>query len=234
MRFRSSNPILRNINSHATVSDNAVTYSGVAIKTIFLVMITGGVALYVSSNLSFVTFGWLIGAAIVGFISVIVGTRSLSLSPYFAILYAVCEGVVLGVISSMYAYLYEGIVPTALMTTLIVLLVMMLLYSTGIIKVTQRFASFMVVALISVIFMSLLSIIIPGALTGPFYYLIVGVSALLSCLFLFLDFENIKTCVESGTDAKYGWVLSLGLMVTLIWIYVEILRILAILGNRRN
>ncbi|MBU1144830.1 MAG: Bax inhibitor-1/YccA family protein [Firmicutes bacterium] len=234
MRLRSSNPVLRGIDSRATYSDHAVTYANVAMKTIFLVAITGIVALYISNNLEFVNFGWLIGAFVIGFISVIVGTRSVKLSPIFSVIYAVSEGVVLGVVSSMFAYLYEGIVPTALMTTLIVLVVMMLLYSTGIIKVTQKFASFMVVALISVIFMSLISLILPTAITGQFYYLVAGLSALLSAFFLFLDFESIRTCVDSGTDAKYGWILSLGLMVTLVWIYVEILRLLAIFGSRRN
>jgi len=158
------------------------------------------------------------------------------LSPIFGLLYAACEGLVLGMVSLVYATLYEGIVPTALITTVIVLLVMMLLYSMNIIKVNQRFASFLVVAMISIILMSLISLVFPSvfAYNGSVYFLVCILSALLSAFYLFLDFENIKTCVESGTDASVGWVLALGMMVSLVWIYVEILRLLLIFSNRRN
>lgn len=234
MRLRSSNPVLRSVDSFAGVTDRPVTYANVAIKTVFLVAIAAVSAITTIMYLGEISYGLLIGAVIVGFISVIVGTRSVTLAPYFAMLYAVSEGVVLGVISFLFAAFYEGIVPTALMTTGIVLLVMMLLYSTGLIKVTQKFASVLVVALISVILMAVLSLVLPAAISTQFYYVICGVSAILSALFLLLDFESIKTCVESGTDQKYGWILSLGLMVTLVWIYVELLRLLAIFARNRR
>ncbi len=232
MRLRSSNPVIKTVSTDAFVTDTPVTYANVAIKTVFLIAIAAISAVITVMYLSSIGLGLLFGAIVVGFISVIVGTRSVNLSPYFSVLYAVSEGVVLGVISALYAYLYDGIIPTAIMTTGIVLLVMMLLYSTGVIKVTQKFASVMVVALISVIFMALLSIVLP--FSGPLYYLVAFISAVLSALFLLLDFESIKNCVDSGTDAKYGWILSLGLLVTIVWVYMEILRLLAIFARNRN
>ncbi|HPJ24509.1 MAG TPA: Bax inhibitor-1/YccA family protein [Bacillota bacterium] len=48
-----------------------------------------------------------------------------------------------------------------------------------------------------------------------------------------MDFKAIESCVESGADARYGWILSLGLLVTIVWIYIEMLRLLAIFGRRR-
>lgn len=229
--MRSTNPVLKNIARNAYATDRPVTYANVTMKTvflIFLVMVSAVLTITYAENL---TIGILFGALIVGFISAIVGTISVRLSPIFASIYAICEGIVLSVVSVMYATLYEGIVPTALLTTFIVLLIMLILYSTRIIKITQRFTSIMVVALISIIMMSLLSFVLP--FSSGFYYLIVIVSSVLSAFFLLLDFAQIESLVDAGADAKYGWVLSLGLLVTLVWVYMQMLRLLAVVSRRR-
>lgn len=232
MRIHSSNPVYRSVTQNVMASDRPVTYVNVAFKTILLVLLAGASGLYAITQLESMSIGLLIGAMIVGFISVIIGTRSVRLAPYFAVIYAISEGLVLGLVSLVFSTMYEGIVPTALTTTLIVLLVMMLLYSTNLIKVNQGFMSFMFVALISVVIMSLIGMFFPFG--GSFYTLICIATALLSAFYLFLDFENIKTCVQSGTDASTGWILALGMMVSLVWIYIEILRLLIIFGNRRR
>lgn len=229
--MRSTNPVLKNIARNAYATDRPVTYANVTMKTvflIFLVMVSAVLTITYAENL---TIEILFGALIVGFISAIVGTISVRLSPIFASIYAICEGIVLSVVSVMYAALYEGIVPTALLTTFIVLLIMLILYSTRIIKITQRFTSIMVVALISIIMMSLLSFVLP--FSSGFYYLIVIVSSVLSAFFLLLDFAQIESLVDAGADAKYGWVLSLGLLVTLVWVYMQMLRLLAVVSRRR-
>lgn len=230
MRMNSSNPVFKQANSFSLVSDKPVTYTNVAIKTIVLLSVAAISAYLTMTNLETINFGWIIGAMIVAFIAVIVGTRSVRLAPFAAIIYAVAEGLVLGMVSVLYMFYYGNqIVPTALATTFIVFLVMLLLFSTNIIKVNQKFASFMVVALISVIIMSLLSIFID---MGELYYIVVFISAALSAFFLLLDFQRIKDFVDSGTDQRVGWILSLGLMVTIVWIYVEMLRLLAISSRR--
>ena len=239
MRFnRSSNPVIRRATSETYVTDNPVTYTNVSFKVLSLLLILFASAFLTINYASNLTYGQLIGlligSVIVGFISVIVGTRSMNLAPYFAALYALCEGVVLAVISAIYTIAFgDMIVPTALLTTGIVFLIMLILYTTRVIKVTQRFASILVVALISVIFMSLLTFILPAGFGGGMYYLIVIVASILSAFFLLLDFNAIETCVERGTDSRVGWMLSLGLLVTLVWIYIEMLRLLAILSRRR-
>ncbi|MDD3713106.1 MAG: Bax inhibitor-1/YccA family protein [Candidatus Izemoplasmatales bacterium] len=230
MRMNSSNPVFRQANSYTLASDKPITYTNVAIKTIILLSVAAISAYLTMTNLETINIGWIIGAMIVAFIAVIVGTRSVRLAPFAAIIYAVAEGLVLGMVSVLYMFYYGNqIVPTALATTFIVFLVMLLLFSTNIIKVNQKFASFMVVALISVIIMSLLSIFIN---MGELYYIVVFISAALSAFFLLLDFQRIKDFVDSGTDQRVGWILSLGLMVTIVWIYVEMLRLLAISSRR--
>lgn len=232
MRLRSSNPVLRSAERNILVSDTAVTYSGVAFKTVFLVLVTAIVGFFTIANLDQVSIPLLIGSMIVGFISVLIGMRSVRLAPLFAIIYAMSEGVILGFITIIFEFYYPGIALTAISTTLIVLMIMMLLYSTNIIKVNQRFASFMVVSLISIIFMSIFLLIF--GFEGPLYIGVCILSTVIAALYLFMDFEHIKNCVESGADTRYGWILSLGLMVSLIWLYVEILRLLAIFARRNN
>ncbi len=237
MRMRSTNPVLRGVLNNVYVSEKPVTYSNVAYKSIFLIALVFASAfttIYVAQTVAISTstaIGVIIGAFILGFVSVIVGTRSVRLSPYFAALYAICEGIVLSVISVMFNIMSEGIVPTALITTIIVFVIMLLLYSTRIIKLSLRFTSIMVVALVAVIIMSLLSFILP--FSANLYYIVVVISAVLSAFFLLMDFKSIESCVESGTDSRYGWILSLGLLVTLVWIYIEMLRLLAIISRRR-
>ena len=229
--FRSSNPVMR-VTSRAVASDQPVTYTNVAIRTVVLVGISLTVALYMISNPQLWSIPVLIGSVIIAFIAALVGMFNVKASMVASIVYAAAEGILLGVISSVFAAEYQGIVQTALMTTMIVLAVMMLLHSTNIIKVNQRFTSFVVVAMISVILMSLFGLIF--GLSGGMYILISVVSALLACLYLMIDFEAIRQAVEGQIDQQYGWMLALGLMVTLVWLYFEILRLLAIFANSRR
>ncbi len=231
MIFRSSNPVYRSA-SHVISSDTPVTYANVTLKTVFLVLLTAASGILGLVYAAYIPV-WAFYAAIpVAFVSSLLGIFIRRLTPVFAVIYALAEGLFLGWISFILDYLYHGIVFTALATTIIVLLVMMLLYSMKIIKVGQGFAAFMVIAMIAVIVMSIILIFV--GFSGPLYYLVCIGSALLATLYLFLDFRNIQNCVEAGTDQSVGWVLALGLMVSLVWLYIEILRLLAIFANRRR
>lgn len=231
-RIRSTNPVLSRTNEYTYASDTPITYTNVAVKTIFLLGVAAVTAVLSIQN-GFVSPGLLIGGMIIGFIAVIVGTRSIKLAPYAGLVYALSEGLVLGVVSGLFETMYPGIAITAITTTGLVFVIMLLLFSTRVIKVNQKFASFMVVALMSVIIMSLFALFIPSLFGGSFYTIIVLISAALSAFFLLLDFQSIQTSVESGMDQKVGWILALGLMVTVVWIYIEMLRLLA-LFSRNN
>ncbi|MCK5732287.1 MAG: Bax inhibitor-1/YccA family protein, partial [Tenericutes bacterium] len=173
--FRSSNPVIRGATRQTTyASDTPVTYSNVAIKSLYLialVFISAYLTITYAAALPLNTMiGLLIGSFILGLISVIVGTKSVRLSHIFASIYALCEGVVLAVISAIYTIAVDDmIVPTALLTTAIVFVIMLILYTTRVIKVTHKFASILVVALISVIIMSILSIVLP--FVGELFYI---------------------------------------------------------------
>ena len=121
--------------------------------------------------------------------------------------------------------------------------VMLLLYSTNIIKVTGKFIRVMSGIGITILVVSLIylisSLINPNNILITALYNNTGILLLVSgfiliygAFMLALDFENINIMVANGFDKKYEWTASLGLMVTIVWIYVEVLRLLAIIASR--
>lgn len=230
MLFRTSNPVYR-AAFRTEASAEPVTYAGVAGKTAFLVLLTA-----IAGTLGVVYAGllpdWLFFAALpVAFVSSLLGIFIPRAAAFFASLYAIAEGFVLGLISFLFETEYQGIVFTAVSTTVIVLAVMMILTSMNVVRVGQGFTQFLVVALISMIVMS---IVLVFTQSPSLYYLICILSAVIATLYLFLDFANIQRAVSMQLDRSVGWTLSLGLMVSLVWLYIEILRLLAIFAGRRR
>ncbi len=242
MRFRRANPVYGRMD-YAGYTDTPATYGGVVSKTTLLLAIIAAVAVYFSGNIQILTtvnpFVVLIGSPIIAIISIIVVHRSPGLAMPFSIIYAIAEGVFLGFLSLLYAYFYGGaIVQTALVATFGVLFGMLFLYSSGVIRVGPYFRRFLYSMLIGLVISSLLLFIVAltAGITGGFYTLYIGIvfiSVIIASLFLLVDFDNITKFVDAGADKQYEWSLSLGLVVTIVWLYVELLRLLAILANRR-
>ncbi|HBJ73792.1 MAG TPA: hypothetical protein DDY88_08870 [Actinobacteria bacterium] len=169
-------------------------------------------------------------------------------SPILVILYAAVQGIFLGGISTWYnsyaeSVNYQGLVQQAVLGTMTAFAVMLLLYGTGVIKVTGKFMRMMMIALVSYAFIGIASLV--SALFGVgggwgFYG--VGVWGLLLCLVgvalaaltLVLDFEAIKQGIANGAPERESWRMAFGLLVTLIWLYLEILRFLAIFAGGRD
>ena len=166
-------------------------------------------------------------------------------SPPLIMLYAVFQGLMLGAISNAYndlalANQYEGIVLQAVIATMTTFGVMLTLYLTGVIKVTKKFQSVMMVALVSYLLIGLASFV--AALFGVgggwgFYgidgigLLICVVGVLIAAFFLLLDFEAISQGIRMGAPERESWRMAFGLLVTLIWLYLEFLRLLAIFSR---
>ncbi len=153
--------------------------------------------------------------------------------------YAICEGVVLGGVSYYYQALYDGIVMQAVGITLIAFFSMLFLYATGIIKATEKYikiviastAAIMIYYLITFI-MSLLGhpvTIFNGGLFGIGISLIFCVAA---CSNFILDFDFIEKGAQANAPKYYEWYGAFGLMVTIIWLYFEVLKLLAQLIRR--
>jgi len=247
MRFRGQNPVYRYGNyERGYEGTEEATYGGVVTKTSILLGIIAIVALYFANTLNFTSATMpsyiipvLIGAPILALIMVIATHVSPRIAPVTSIIYAVCEGLFLGFISALYAALYGGaIVQMALVGTFGVLGAMLFLYATGAIRVGNFFRKLMMSMLFGVVFASVILLII--SFTGSFetfytlYIGIVAISVVLSSLFLLMDFDRISRYVQDGAPKSTEWSLSLGLVVTIVWLYIELLRLLAILTNRRN
>ncbi len=245
MRFRSSNPVYRNVmRSESFDMAESVTYQGVATKTFLLVclaLFSGTLIAINFINYSVVSTPLVIISVIAAFIAVIVGTINVRASLICSIIYALAEGVTLGLVSAIYVLAFgDFIVPVALFMTLAVVMTMALLYSTKIIRVTAGFRSFLYTTLITMVVGSLVLFIL--SLFGINFLanslgLYIGVcilSAVVASLYLTIDFANIGNCVEQNVSKEYEWTLALSLMVTVVWLYVEILRLVAILYNRKR
>ena len=166
-------------------------------------------------------------------------------SPLLVMLYAVFEGVMLGAISNVYNVIaqgsdYNGIVLQAVVATMTTFAVMLALYVTGVVKVTQKFRSVMLVAGVSYLVLALASLVAAmfGVGGGWGFYGVSGigliicvVGVLIAAFFLMLDFEAIKQGIAMGAPERESWRMAFGLLVTLVWLYLEFLRLLAIFSR---
>ncbi len=180
------------------------------------------------------------GGAIGGFIVAIITVFKRTWAPVTAPIYALLQGLFLGGISAIYNAQFNGIVIQAVMLTFGVLAVMLALYQTGVIKVTEKLrmgifaatGAIAVVYLVSIV-LGFFGIQIPGIFgNGPvgiiFSLVVVGIAS----FNLVLDFDVIDRGVASGAPRYMEWYCGFGLMVTLIWLYLEILRLLSKLQRR--
>jgi len=155
------------------------------------------------------------------------------------LLYALSEGVLLGVITILINTIYPGVAVAAVIGTASIFTVMLFLYSSRTIRVTSRFRKIMYSVLLSFlvffIVFGLLGLFSSNiSLSEPMALGITGILIIFGALMLTLDFDRAEMIVESGADKSYEWVVAVGLMVTIVWIYIELLRFLAILASRRN
>lgn len=176
-----------------------------------------------------------------GLIFALIAIFSPKNSPWAAPLYAIFEGLCLGGISALFEVTYQGIVMQAVLITFGVLFLMLILYRTGAIKVTQKLRSgiivvtggvalFYIVALISSFFTPTLISFINGAtaLSIGLSFLVAGIAA----FNFLLDFDFIDKGVEAGAPKYMEWYGAFGLMLTLVWLYLEILRLLSKFSRR--
>jgi uncharacterized YccA/Bax inhibitor family protein len=180
--------------------------------------------------------GFLLLLAFLGLLGLswVTATRP-QISPITGPIYAVVIGVFAGMISSFYEFAYGGIALQAVFATGAVFAVCLSLYSSGIVKVTQKFVAVTVAATGGIILMYLVSIVLSlfGIRVGFLYDpspIGIGVSVVIcfvAALNLFLDFELVRQGVTRGAPTYMEWYCAFALMATLIWLYLEMLRLLS-------
>jgi uncharacterized YccA/Bax inhibitor family protein len=177
---------------------------------------------------------------IVGFGAVMLSMFKPNLAKILGPVYAIAYGFAVGAISKGYETFYNGIVLQAFLATASVFAVMLLLYRTRIIKVTDKFRRVVIFATLGVMVLYLGSFIF--SLFGGSLPFLNGDNMVLSIAFsvfvcgpaamnLALDFDFIERATNAGMPKTYEWVAALGLVVTLVWLYLELLRLLSYLRN---
>ena len=247
MAMRSGNPTLNDkvfSGTQAAAGEQPMTLAGAVNKTailLFLVVaascITWG---QLRANPAY-AMGWAGIWAIAGFVAALVTCFKKSWAPVTAPVYAVLEGLLLGVLSSLFELRYPGIVIQAVGLTFGTLAAMLLAYRSGLIKVTQNFrlGVFAATGGIAILYlvgfvMSLFGHRIP--MIHESGWVGIGFSAFvvtIAALNLVLDFDFIERGAESNQAKYMEWYAGFGLIVTLVWLYLEILRLLAKTSRRR-
>lgn len=243
MRFsnvRSHNPVFKKaLNSEYTRDYAVATYKGVAFKTLFylfLVVVGAFLGVFLLVNNPEALPGALLLSIVVGTIAAIIAVVSPRASKIAGSIYCLLQGMMVGLITLVYAVATYGVVTVALLSTIAVLLVVATLYLSGIVKVTNKFRSFLFIFAMSVIFAQLFiwlfSLFVPSI--GTVFVDNFGLSLIVSIvmvflatLYLFFDLENIRQVVEGGYPKYLEWYVSFGLVLTIVWLYLELLPLVA-------
>jgi uncharacterized YccA/Bax inhibitor family protein len=244
--MRTSNPALNEkaFKGQVAVGD-AMTLQGTINKTGLLLLCVVASAAWTwglsHSNTPEAVYPWMIGGIIGGLVVALVTIFKKTWSPFTAPMYALLEGLALGGISAIFEKTYPGVAIQAVGLTLGTLFVMLLAYKTGMIRATQGFKVGVIAAtggimvfyligmVLRVFFHFQIPVIYAGGLWGILFSLFVVIIAALN---LVLDFDMIETGVNGGAAKYMEWYGAFGLMVTLIWLYLEILRLLGKVRRR--
>lgn len=242
-----SNPILnsnRFRSQDAVLTEEPMTINGTLNKIFMLfACLIAGVAmsvywLFTNSQTAPMVVGV---SSIVGFLLVLITCFNVRIAKYTAAPYALCEGLALGSISALFEAAYSGIVFQAISLTFVVLFVMLLLYKARVITYTERLRSIILTGLLSVMCIYLIQIVasffgrgIPAIFeSGPIG---IGFSIfviILAAFSLIQDFYFIEESSNQMLPKDFEWYGAMGLMITLVWLYLEILRLLAKVNSRR-
>jgi uncharacterized YccA/Bax inhibitor family protein len=184
---------------------------------------------------------WILIGALGGLVVAFATIFKKEWSPVTAPIYAALEGLALGGISSVLEMKYPGIAMQSVALTFATLAAMLVAYRSGLIKATEKFKIGVVAATGAIVIYYVVGFIMSlfGA-TMPFLQgnstasiVVSGVIVVIAALNLILDFDFIETGVQSGAPKYLEWYGAFGLMVTLVWLYLEILRLLAKARSRR-
>jgi uncharacterized YccA/Bax inhibitor family protein len=226
--YAAPSPYARSTTRYLTM-DDVVTKTGLT----FLVTVVAAAGIWALPG----TTGWALAlpAILVGLVLGLFIAFKMISNPAATLAYAAVEGVFLGAISEAFDMRWPGIVIQAVIGTLGVFAGMLVVYKTGAIRVTPKLTRWVIGALVGVLVLVVVnliaSFITPGGLGlrdgGPiaiiFSLVVIGVGA----FSLLLDFDMADEAIRRGAPAKFAWYIAFGLLVTVVWLYLEILRLLS-------
>ena len=239
--FRSNNPVLKEkLFATPIAAGETMSIQGTVNKTGLLLLFVVVAAAWTwglsHSPTPEAAFPWMIGGALGGFVLALVTVFKNTWSPVTAPIYALLEGLFLGGISAVFEKSYPGIAVQAISLTFGVLFVLLLAYKFGLVRATQRFKLGVIAATGAIAVVYLVNMVL-----GAFFHsqisvlysstpLGIGISVvvvIIAALNLVLDFDLIETGARMGAPKYMEWYGGFAMMVTLIWLYLEILRLLS-------
>lgn len=241
-------PLFSTIETGESYYDNVeqATYKGICVKTFFLlaisVLVASVTAFYLPTIITsgnFTTFYVALAiSTVVGFISVIVGRLSIRAAKYASFVYSVCEGLFLGCLTAICEDIFPGVSSIAIFSTLIIFAVMLTLFATGILRVGDKFRKFSFAfglgAIALILVTSIASLMMP---IGNYIGVLIFIEAFLliyGVITLSLNFAEAQGVVQAGASKGAEWSVALGLMVSLVYIYVEVIRLAVLLFANRD
>ena len=213
-------PAASSMRTGRMTMDDVITKTGILFG---ILVITGAFAW--RANLG---GGILIGSLLTAFALGMVISLKRAVNPTLVIIYAALEGVVLGTISKVYELTYPGIVSQAVLATAVTFVGVLYAYRSGAIKITERAKKIAVAAIIGYVILGVVNIFGGGfVFNGQFGPLVSIFGVALAAFFLALDFDLAAKAVATGVPQQESWRVGFGLMVSVVWLYLELLRLLS-------
>ena len=244
-RMESNNPVLSQKSfANLRVDGPVMTLDGVTFKSgvlLLLACLSAAMSWNSTSANPELAGAWVFGGLIGGFLVALVLIFKKEWSPILAPAYAILEGAALGGVSLMFNGKYQGIAFQAAGLTLGVLAMMLVLYRFRIVRATEKFKLGVFAATGAIALIYLVSMVMGFfGKSVPFLHdaspLGIGISLVIvgvAALNLILDFDLIENAVRQGAPAYMEWYCGFSLLLTLVWLYLEILRLLSKLNDRR-
>ncbi|MDR2867459.1 MAG: Bax inhibitor-1/YccA family protein [Acholeplasmatales bacterium] len=251
MRIRSSNPYFGRIEKaqglEATIGEEKLaSYKGIFLKTLLLVavlLISGLGSIFLFALPYNIVIGILIACPIVALVCAIFGSFNLKYASFLSIIYSLAEGLMLGLLTYVLDRAYPGVGIVAIIGVGVVFLVTFALYAFKAIRVSNFFVRLFSILGVSIFIAFLLSFLISwlapaayAAIADNFWLMLVIYSVLIifGAFCLILDFDRCHQIVIAQSPKKYEWWAAFGLIISIIWIYIQILRLVTLITGRRN
>jgi uncharacterized YccA/Bax inhibitor family protein len=244
--FKTSNPALNEntFKGEAAVAGEPMTLQGTVNKTGVLLLCVVATAAWTwgiaHSQAPQAALPWMIGGLVGGLVFSLVTIFKKEWAPITAPIYALCEGLALGGISALLEMQYPGIAIQAMGLTFAVTAVMLVLYTSGVLRATPKFTVGVIAATGGIFVLYMVDLVL-GMFghhvpllnsSGPWGIAISVAIVIIAALNLILDFDFVETGVHASAPKYMEWYGAFGIMVTLVWMYLEILRLLSKIRDR--